>query len=139
MRNHTHQPGKLLSLDLSKCTYTGRVLVVMPLSTTFILFDFIVHNPMHPETKQNLCLLGAAAGYFCRLQYASAGSIPGAPFTEFVEIANQYVQNFETQTFGVTTTGLDYSGDTQTSSTCAPALALDASSISGSVSDAESQ
>ncbi|KAF2179550.1 hypothetical protein K469DRAFT_595365, partial [Zopfia rhizophila CBS 207.26] len=71
------------------------ILVSMPLSASFILFDFIVHNPIHPETKRNLSLLGVASGYFCRLEYASGGSLPSSPFSDFVHIAGQYVRDVD--------------------------------------------
>ena len=74
-----------------------RVLGSMPLSALFILFDFVVHNPSHPETKSNLSLLGVAAGYFCRLEYASAGSLPSSLLSDFTHIARQYVQDSESK------------------------------------------
>lgn len=67
----------------------------MPLSALFILFDFVVHNPTHPETKSNLSLLGVAAGYFCRLEYASKGSLPSSLLSDFAAIARQYVDDLE--------------------------------------------
>ena len=69
----------------------------IPLSALFILFDFVVHNPTHPETKSNLSLLGVAAGYFCRLEYASGGSLPSSLLSEFAHIARQYVQDLESR------------------------------------------
>ncbi len=74
-----------------------RVLGSMPLSALFILFDFVVHNPSHPETKSNLSLLGVAAGYFCRLEYASGGSIPSSLLSDFAHIARQFVQDSESK------------------------------------------
>lgn len=68
----------------------------MPLSALFILFDFVVHNPTHSETKSNLSLLGVVAGYFCRLEYASRGSLPSSLLSEFAAIARQYVDDLET-------------------------------------------
>lgn len=67
----------------------------MPLSALFILFDFVVHNPTHAETKSNLSLLGVAAGYFCRLEYASKGSLPSSLLSDFAAIARQYVDDLE--------------------------------------------
>lgn len=67
----------------------------MPLSALFILFDFVVHNPTHPETKSNLSLLGIVAGYFCRLEYASRGSLPSSLLSNFAGIARQYVDDLE--------------------------------------------
>jgi hypothetical protein len=69
----------------------------MPLSALFILFDFVVQNPTHPETKSNLSLLGIAAGYFCRLEYASGGSLPSSLLSDFTHIARQYVQDSESK------------------------------------------
>lgn len=73
------------------------VLGSMPLSALFILFDFVVHNPSHPETQSNLSLLGIAAGYFYRLEYASGGSLPSSLLSDFAHIAWQYVQASESQ------------------------------------------
>lgn len=70
----------------------------MPLSALFILFDFVVHNPTHLETKSNLSLLGVAAGYFCRLEYSSRGSLPSSLLSNFAGIARQYVDDFEANT-----------------------------------------
>ncbi|KAN0096609.1 Fungal specific transcription factor domain containing protein [Hyaloscypha variabilis] len=69
----------------------------IPLSALFILFDFVVHNPTHPDTKSNLSLLGVAAGYFCRLEYASGGSLPSSLLSDFAYIARQYVQDLESK------------------------------------------
>ncbi|KAH8645936.1 fungal-specific transcription factor domain-containing protein [Tricladium varicosporioides] len=71
------------------------ILGSMPLSALFILFDFVVHNPAHPETKSNISLLGVVAGYFCRLEYASSGSLPTSLLSDFAHIARQYVQDSE--------------------------------------------
>ena len=76
-------------------SYEDNILVVMPLSASFILFDLVVHNPSHQETKKNLSLLGVAAGYFSRLEYASGGSVPSSPFSDFVQIAGHYVRDVE--------------------------------------------
>ncbi|KAH9209023.1 fungal-specific transcription factor, partial [Leptodontidium sp. 2 PMI_412] len=67
----------------------------MPLFALFILFDFVVHNPTHPETRNNLSLLGIVAGYFCRLEYASRGSLPSSLLSNFAGIARQYVDDLE--------------------------------------------
>jgi len=56
-----------------------------------------VHNPTHPDTKSNLSLLGVAAGYFCRLEYASGGSLPSSLLSDFAYIARQYVQDLESK------------------------------------------
>ena len=101
----------------------------MPLSASFILFDFIVHNPYHPETKRNVALLGVAAGYFCRLEYASYGSIPSSPFSEFVGIADQYIRDLEAAaTHGAT--GVE---PAEPSSTAIPAHNAGCSPLSDSV------
>lgn len=75
----------------------------MPLSAMFILFDFVVHNPRHPETKQNLSFLGAASGYFCRLEYVSGGKIQSSEINALVDIATQYVRDEEKEGLPSTT------------------------------------
>lgn len=67
----------------------------MPLSALFILFDFVVHNPFHPETNTNLALLDVAAGYFSRLEYATGGSLPASLLSDFAHIARQFVRDVQ--------------------------------------------
>ena len=67
----------------------------MPLTALFILFDFVIHNPTHPDTKNNLPLLGVVAGYFCRVELASAGALQSSLLSEFAHIAREYVQDIE--------------------------------------------
>jgi hypothetical protein len=64
----------------------------MPLSALFILFDFIVQNPHHAETRSNLTLLDIASGHFSQLEHVSGGSLPGNHLSEFAHIARRYVQ-----------------------------------------------
>ncbi|KKY15470.1 putative fungal specific transcription factor [Diplodia seriata] len=75
------------------------VLVFMPLSALFILFDFVVHNPVHPETNNNLALLDIAGGHFSHLEYVSNGTLPASLVAEFAHIARQYVQDFRMQQY----------------------------------------
>lgn len=65
----------------------------MPVSALFILFDFVIHNPTHRETRNNLALLNVAAGYFSRLEYATDGTFPASILSEFSHIARQFVQS----------------------------------------------
>lgn len=74
-----------------------RVLAFMPLSALFILFDFVVHNPMHQETNSNLALLDMAGGHFSNFEYVSRGTLPASLAAEFAHIARQYVQDFRQQ------------------------------------------
>lgn len=69
------------------------MLGVIPLSALFILFDFVVHNPSHPETSTNLALLDVAGGYFSRLEYATGGSLPSSILSDFAHIARQFVRD----------------------------------------------
>ncbi|OJD30283.1 fungal specific transcription factor domain containing protein [Diplodia corticola] len=75
------------------------VLVFMPLSALFILFDFVVHNPVHPETNNNLALLDIAGGHFSHLECVSRGTLPASLVAEFAHIARQYVQDFRLQQY----------------------------------------
>lgn len=63
----------------------------------FILFDFVVHNPRHVETRDNLSLLEVAAGHFSLQEYKSKGTIPYSLVGEFSHIARQHVRNVEAQ------------------------------------------
>ncbi|GKZ34826.1 hypothetical protein AbraIFM66950_005182 [Aspergillus brasiliensis] len=70
------------------------ILAVLPLAALFILFDFVIHNPLHPETRKNLSLLDVAAGHFSLLEYESGGFLPASLLTEFAHIARQYVRDY---------------------------------------------
>ncbi|KAB8227139.1 uncharacterized protein BDW43DRAFT_317095 [Aspergillus alliaceus] len=41
------------------------ILAVLPLAALFILFNFVIHNPTHPETRNNLSLLDVAVAISC--------------------------------------------------------------------------
>ncbi|KAE8354945.1 fungal-specific transcription factor domain-containing protein [Aspergillus coremiiformis] len=69
------------------------ILAIMPLVALFILFDFVVHNPTHPETKTNLAMLDIVSGHFALLEHASNGSVPGSLVSEFAHIAHQHVKD----------------------------------------------
>lgn len=64
----------------------------MPLSALFILFDFVVQNPHHADTRANLTLMDIVSGHFSQLEHVSAGSLPGNYLSEFAHIARRYVQ-----------------------------------------------
>ncbi|PYH69236.1 Zn(II)2Cys6 transcription factor [Aspergillus vadensis CBS 113365] len=70
------------------------ILATLPLGALFILFDFVIHNPMHPETPNNLSLLDVAAGHFSLLEYKSGGFVPASLLTEFAHIARQYIRDY---------------------------------------------
>lgn len=59
----------------------------------FTLFELVIFNPKHAETRGNLALLDVAGGYFSRLEYASHGSLPSSLVSEFAYIAREYVNN----------------------------------------------
>ncbi|RDW74230.1 hypothetical protein BP5796_07672 [Coleophoma crateriformis] len=82
------------NIDLAPYTPTW-ILGYIPLSALFILFDFVIHNPAHPDTRKNLAFLDIAAGYFTRLEFATDGSLQSSLLAEFAHIARQYVQDFQ--------------------------------------------
>jgi hypothetical protein len=65
----------------------------MPLCALFILFDLVVYNPTHAETRNNLALLDMAGGYFSRLEYAAGASLPSSILSEFADIAREYLRD----------------------------------------------
>lgn len=89
------RPLRLISLPGVADVNRNRMLGVIPLSALFILFDFVVHNPSHPETNTNLALLDVAAGYFSRLEYATGGSLPSSLLSDFAHIARQFVRDVQ--------------------------------------------
>ncbi|KLJ09245.1 hypothetical protein EMPG_15334 [Blastomyces silverae] len=66
------------------------ILAVLPVSAVFILFDLVIHNPFHRESRTNLSLLDSAAGYFALMGIASNHSMPGSIMPEFTHIAREY-------------------------------------------------
>jgi hypothetical protein len=79
-------------LNIDVC---GRILVIMPLSALLVLFDFVVHNPNHPETSNSLALLDIAGGHFSRLEFVSKATLPASLISEFAHIARQYVSDMQ--------------------------------------------
>ncbi|KAK2611976.1 hypothetical protein QQS21_001941 [Conoideocrella luteorostrata] len=71
------------------------IIGVMPMSGLFILFDFVMHNPLHEETRDNIALLDAATGYFSHLEYISKGALPGSIIAEFAHIARDFCYQAE--------------------------------------------
>ena len=67
----------------------------MPVSALFVLFDFVVHNPYHPESSTNLTFLDVVGAYFTRLEYATEGSLPSSLMAEFALIARQFVRDIQ--------------------------------------------
>ncbi|KAJ6124366.1 hypothetical protein N7471_011683, partial [Penicillium samsonianum] len=75
--------------------HSTRILLSVPLSAIFILFDFVIHNPCHSETKNNIALLGIAAGYFCRLEFSSGGRLQTSLLSDLAQIARDYISDME--------------------------------------------
>ncbi|KAF3392026.1 hypothetical protein DPV78_010755 [Talaromyces pinophilus] len=71
------------------------ILGVMPLSALFVLFDFVVHNPYHPESSTNLTFLDVVGAYFTRLEYSTGGSLPSSLVAEFALIARQFIRDIQ--------------------------------------------
>ncbi|KAE8418970.1 major facilitator superfamily domain-containing protein [Aspergillus pseudocaelatus] len=69
------------------------ILAIMPLVALFLLFDFVVHNPTHSETKTNLAMLDIVSGHFAFVEHASNGSLPCSLVSEFAHIARQHVKD----------------------------------------------
>ncbi|KAK6072554.1 fungal specific transcription factor domain containing protein [Seiridium cupressi] len=76
-----------------RLTDIARVLGGIPLTSHFILFDFVINNPKSPETATNLALLDIAGGHFSRIEYASGGCLPGSLIGEFAHIARDFVNS----------------------------------------------
>ncbi|RSL83601.1 hypothetical protein CEP52_016675 [Fusarium oligoseptatum] len=63
----------------------------------FVLFDQVINDPKHPDTRSNLALLDIAGGHFSRIEFASEGSLPGSLIAEFAYIAREYVNDSTSQ------------------------------------------
>lgn len=59
----------------------------------FIIFDFVIKNPLHPETRTNLSFLDIVAAHFARLDLASEGTLHDMKVAEFTSIARLYVDS----------------------------------------------
>lgn len=59
----------------------------------FIIFDFVIKNPLHPETRTNLSFLDIVAAHFARLDLASEGTLHDMKVAEFTSIARFYVDS----------------------------------------------
>lgn len=69
-----------------------------------ILFDFVIHNPLHPETDVNLSYLELASGFFARLDYATEGFLPATQMSGFSQIAADFVRRIRFQSGPAITT-----------------------------------
>lgn len=94
--SHIHQfyrerrGGVFLGIFLLLVLYS--ILAITSLSSLFILFDFIVQDPHHTDTRSCLTLLDIASGHFSQPEHVSRGSLPGNNLSEFAHIARRYVQ-----------------------------------------------
>lgn len=77
----------------SHAEYDIRVIGGIPLTSYFVIFDFVINNPKAAETTANLALLDMAAGHFSRIEYASDGYLPGSLLGGFAHIAREYVNS----------------------------------------------
>lgn len=66
------------------------IIVFMPMTALFILFDFIIHNPAHVDVGSSLVLLESVTGYFSALEYATGGYLPGSMLMQFASIARAF-------------------------------------------------
>ncbi|GLA51237.1 hypothetical protein AnigIFM63604_007589 [Aspergillus niger] len=75
---------------------------IVPISALFVIFDFVIHNPLHKETATNISFLDIAAGYFSRWEISNKDSLPASSAAEFSHIARQFVRDVQarSQTMG---------------------------------------
>lgn len=66
------------------------------MASLLVVFDVVISYPKHPETNTNLALLDVGGGHFSRIEYASAGWLPGSLLTQFSQIAREYVSRGKT-------------------------------------------
>ncbi|KAE8335992.1 hypothetical protein BDV24DRAFT_178872 [Aspergillus arachidicola] len=79
-------------IDLTRVIYQEPstpffVMIFMPLTALFILFDLVIHYPAHPDARSNIVLLESVTGYFSALEYATSGYLPGSMLIQFSSIA----------------------------------------------------
>jgi hypothetical protein len=63
----------------------------MPMVAMFIIFDFIIYNPLHTEARKNLAYLDIVSAHYARLDLASQGTLHDDVVAEFTSIARAYV------------------------------------------------
>jgi hypothetical protein len=63
----------------------------MPMVAMFIIFDFVIYNPLHTEARKNLAYLDIVSAHYARLDLASQGTLHDAVVAEFTSIARAYV------------------------------------------------
>lgn len=66
------------------------------MASLLVIFDVVISYPKHPDTNTNLALLDVGGGHFSRIEYASAGWLPGSLLTQFSQIAREYVSRGKT-------------------------------------------
>ncbi|KAE8317205.1 hypothetical protein BDV41DRAFT_573301 [Aspergillus transmontanensis] len=82
-------------IDLTRVIYQEPstpffVMIFMPLTALFILFDLVIHYPAHPDARSNIVLLESVTGYFSALEYATSGYLPGSMLIQFASIARAF-------------------------------------------------
>ena len=87
--------GSYVTLGVRLPNCTCRIVAGVPVIALFTLFELVIFNPKHHETRGNLALLDVAGGYFSRLEYASNGSLPSSLVSEFAYIAREYVNGLQ--------------------------------------------
>ncbi|KAJ0125451.1 hypothetical protein J7T55_006797 [Diaporthe amygdali] len=68
----------------------------IPMASLLVVFDVVISYPKHAETNTNLALLDVGGGHFSRIEYASAGWLPGSLLTQLSQIAREYVSRGKT-------------------------------------------
>ncbi|KAE8155672.1 hypothetical protein BDV40DRAFT_294157 [Aspergillus tamarii] len=82
-------------IDLTRVIYQEPstpffIMIFMPLTALFILFDLVIHYPAHHDARSNLVLLESVTGYFSALEYATSGYLPGSMLIQFASIARAF-------------------------------------------------
>lgn len=66
------------------------------MASLLVVFDVVISYPKHSDTNTNLALLDVGGGHFSRIEYASAGWLPGSLLTQFSQIAREFVSRGKT-------------------------------------------
>ncbi|KIW24106.1 uncharacterized protein PV07_09840 [Cladophialophora immunda] len=67
------------------------IIGLAPIVANFILFDLVVYNPEHSETKLNLMYLEIVTGFLRRIGLNSSNPMPSSSFAELGVIARDFV------------------------------------------------
>ncbi|PIG85557.1 hypothetical protein AARAC_007329 [Aspergillus arachidicola] len=78
------------------------IIIYLPLTALFVLFDRVIHDPNSEDARINLVLLESVTGFFSALEYVTDGYLPGSMLVQFASIAREF---YKTRRMGSSSNG----------------------------------